>query len=139
MFSRLLWSLLACAAVGCATPPQVVEQSAAATELYAQIDDTFVTWRAALRSEFARRERAVQLIQLRTGEADFDMAPGAQGELDLWLASALGSFRAEIEWLRISHGIVDRFLRIDVIDLDEVQSVSERARELFEASSGGGS
>jgi len=76
---------------------------------------------------------------VRAGEVEFDLEPSGEGELDLWLASALSAFRAEIEWLRTSHGIIDRFLRIGVLDLDEVQSVTERAREVFDASSGGGS
>lgn len=139
MFSKTIAILLSCVAASCSTPPQILEQSSAATDLYARVDETFLTWRDALRSELLRRERVAQQIQLRLGEAELDLEPDQGDGLDLWLESALRSFRGEIEWLRIAHGIVDRFLRIEVVDLDEVQAVTESVRQAFEAPTGGGS
>ena len=132
----LIWS-----GAGCTTPPQIVEQSAATTALYAQLDQTFQTWHDAVRSELKRRAREQHLGQVRTGRASVNLAGTEGGDeipFDRWLAMAFDAFPAELDLLRIAHGIVDRFLRIEVIDLDDVEAVTRRGRRLFEQDPDGG-
>ena len=126
---------MSCIALGlclsaCATPQNIKDKSAASAALYSDLSAAHRTYVAALRDELRRRDLLEAEIAVRTGQAT------PQLETPLRLPSdtqqVLQSLRVlglQIDASRTAYGVVDRFLRIDVVDLDDVSAVTSRLSE----------
>jgi hypothetical protein len=126
------WVALGFCVAACATPQNIKDKSAASAALYTELATAHRTYVAALREELLRRDLLAAEIAVRTGETP----PQLERPLSLPedTRQVLQNFRAlglQIDASRVVYGVVDRFLRIDVVDPDDIAAVSSRAAGAF--------
>jgi hypothetical protein len=135
--ARIRVTTISCVALGfcvvaCATPQNIKDKSAASAALYADLSAAHRTYLSALTDELHRRDLLEAQIAVRTGDKrpqlEKPLAIPADTQQVLQSLRALG---LQIDTSRLVHGVVDRFLRIDVVDPDDIADVSSQAASAF--------
>ena len=118
--------------VACATPESIRTKSTASAQLYADILEAHGTFSRAVEQELLRRDRLEQQVAVQLGQQPPQLEkPFAPPDLTKQVVLALEAWRLQVEALRILYGTVDRFLQIQVVDLDDVKAVTEKASGAF--------
>lgn len=124
------WVALGFCVAACATPQNIKDKSAASAALYAELVTAHRTYVDALREELHRRDLLEAEIAVRVGEKSAQLErPLPLPEDTRQVLQTLRALGLQIDVWRLRYGVVDRFLRIDVVDPDEVASVTSRAAE----------
>lgn len=116
----------------CAAPQNIKDKSAASAALYTDLATAHQAYVRALAAELDRRDLLEAEIAVRTGQAppqlEKPMVTPADTRRVLQSLRALG---LQINASRLVYGVVDRFIRIDVVDVDDVAAVSSHAADAF--------
>jgi hypothetical protein len=116
----------------CATPQNIKDKSAASAALYTDLASAHRTYVTTLAAELERRDRLEADIAVRTGKAQPQLEKPLAMPADT--REVLQSLRAvglQIDTSRLVYGVVDRFIRIDVVDVDDVAAVTAKASGAF--------
>lgn len=110
---------------GCATPPNIKEKSAASLELYKNVTIASQNLAIAMNNELKLRERYKHENKVRSGNVEpaFIEKP-IENNQTKETRELFSVFQMQFDQARLLHGITDRFLRIDVVDLDDVKGFS---------------
>lgn len=114
---------LAIATLGCATPDNIIEKSAASAQLYTDVLSAHATLNNVIERELVAGDRAELIFEVRSGEKlDLDAPLTVEADTQAVIA-ALRSVRTSLEISQILFGTVDRFVRIRVFDLEDAQEL----------------
>ncbi len=117
----------------CSTPPNIREKSAAGMELYFNLLEAHRAFASALESDLKRRDRLASEMEVRTGAKDPQFETPLPIPKDTQdISDALQAIEHHIEISRLLYSTVDRFLRVEVLDLDDVKAVTAKARDVLE-------
>lgn len=124
------WVALGFCVAACATPQNIKDKSAASATLYTELAAAHRTYVDALREELQRRDLLQAEIDVRTGQKPPELEKPLPTPTDTrQVLQSLRGLGLQIDASRLAYGVVDRFLRIDVVDLDDVATVSSRLAE----------
>lgn len=116
----------------CAAPQNIKDKSAASAALYTDLAAAHQAYVKALAAELERRDLLEAEMAVRTGEKPPQLEKPLPMPADT--RQALQSLRAlglQINASRLVYGVVDRFIRIDVVDVDDVAAVTSQAADAF--------
>lgn len=136
MTSRFLSREVMLAAVvvvtaACATPEGIRTKSKASAQLYTDLLMAHGTFSQALERELLRRDRLEAEIAVRSGQEPQLTGPFTPPASTAQVVRALEAWQLEVETLRLLYGTVDRFLQIQIVDLDEIKAVTDKASGAF--------
>jgi hypothetical protein len=124
---EMTWIALGVFVAACATPQNIKEKSAAGVALYADLSAAHRAYVSALQDELRRRDLLEAQIAVRTGEKAPDLEKPLPTPKDTQeVLESLRGLGLHIDASRLAFGVVDRFLRVDVVDLDDVADVTSR-------------
>jgi hypothetical protein len=116
----------------CATPQNIKDKSAASAALYTDLAAAHQAYVKALAAEMERRDLLEAEIAVRTGEKPPQLEkPLVVPDDTRQVLQNLRALGLQINASRLVYGVVDRFIRIDVVDVDDVAAVTSQAAEAF--------
>ncbi len=124
---------------GCATPQNIKEKSLASLQLYKNVAIASQNFSYALNNELKTRDRYEHQLSVRNCDEEekdckallaFVTAPKMDENTEK-VMKTFALIQLEFEQARMLHGVVDRFLRIDVVDLDDAKELSSRANNFI--------
>jgi hypothetical protein len=120
------------ALAACATPENIRTKSTASAQLYADILAAHGTFSRAVEQELLRRDRRELETAVRLGQRPPQLeAPFTPPDDTVRVMRTLEAWQLEVATLRLLYGTVDRFLQIEVVDLDDIKAVTEKASDAF--------
>lgn len=129
----LLCLILVLSLGGCATPPNIKEKSAASLELYENVTIASQNLAIAMNNELELRDRYKHENKVRSGEIGvkpaYEKRP-KEDDLTKTTRELFSLLQMQFDQARLLHGITDRFLRIDVVDLDDAKAFSAAANKI---------
>jgi len=118
--------------VACATPQNIKDKSAASAALYADLSAAHRAYVSALTDELQRRDLLEAQIAVRTGDKPPQLEkPRAIPADTQQVLQSLRAVGLQIDTSRLVYGVVDRFLRIDVVDPDDIAAVTSQEASAF--------
>ena len=128
----MVLAAMVAAATACATPEGIRAKSKASAQLYADLLAAHGTFSQAVEQELRRRDRLETEVAVWRGKEKPQLeTPFTPPESTMQVVRALEAWQLEVETLRLLYGTVDRFLQIQVVDLDEIKAVTEKASGAF--------